>query len=186
MTTDAQLFGVYVPRPGTCEGVQHEPHYAEALAGKPQSPERATEHSFDLRLFHSATERINLLSRFQLAIQENYRNNPFHNFRHCFCVSQMMYGMIHLCNLQVTHTFQVTGCVCACHGCHSTESYAMRQCASNGRISSRSAHFVPNLSLKCQLSTFLSFMSFQGEADSHRHGDSDDSRRVSRPGPPWL
>uniref|UniRef100_A0A4W5PHB6 Phosphodiesterase n=1 Tax=Hucho hucho TaxID=62062 RepID=A0A4W5PHB6_9TELE len=31
---------------------------------------------------------------------ENYRNNPFHNFRHCFCVSQMMYGMIHLCNLQ--------------------------------------------------------------------------------------
>ncbi|KAM7413313.1 hypothetical protein PAMA_020617 [Pampus argenteus] len=37
----------------------------------------------------------------ELAIQENYRNNPFHNFRHCFCVSQMMYGMIHLCNLQV-------------------------------------------------------------------------------------
>lgn len=38
---------------------------------------------------------------FQLAIQENYRSNPFHNFRHCFCVSQMMYGMINLCNLQV-------------------------------------------------------------------------------------
>ncbi|CAF97496.1 unnamed protein product, partial [Tetraodon nigroviridis] len=41
------------------------------------------------------------LKRWLLAIQENYRNNPFHNFRHCFCVSQMMYGMIHLCNLQV-------------------------------------------------------------------------------------
>uniref|UniRef100_A0A3Q1C0A6 Phosphodiesterase n=1 Tax=Amphiprion ocellaris TaxID=80972 RepID=A0A3Q1C0A6_AMPOC len=40
------------------------------------------------------------LKRWLLAIQENYRNNPFHNFRHCFCVSQMMYGMIHLCNLQ--------------------------------------------------------------------------------------
>lgn len=37
----------------------------------------------------------------QLAIQENYRSNPFHNFRHCFCVSQMMYGVIHLANLQV-------------------------------------------------------------------------------------
>ncbi|TRY92096.1 hypothetical protein DNTS_022018, partial [Danionella cerebrum] len=37
-----------------------------------------------------------------LAIQENYRDNPFHNFRHCFCVSQMMYGMIHLCGLQVS------------------------------------------------------------------------------------
>ncbi|KAG9282015.1 high affinity cGMP-specific 3',5'-cyclic phosphodiesterase 9A-like isoform X1 [Astyanax mexicanus] len=40
------------------------------------------------------------LKRWLLAIQENYRDNPFHNFRHCFCVSQMMYGMIHLCNLQ--------------------------------------------------------------------------------------
>uniref|UniRef100_A0A8C7W6D7 Phosphodiesterase n=1 Tax=Oncorhynchus mykiss TaxID=8022 RepID=A0A8C7W6D7_ONCMY len=40
------------------------------------------------------------LKRWLLGIQENYRNNPFHNFRHCFCVSQMMYGMIHLCNLQ--------------------------------------------------------------------------------------
>ncbi|KAA0701969.1 High affinity cGMP-specific 3',5'-cyclic phosphodiesterase 9A [Triplophysa tibetana] len=38
------------------------------------------------------------LKRWLLAIQENYRTNPFHNFRHCFCVSQMMYGMIHLCN----------------------------------------------------------------------------------------
>uniref|UniRef100_A0A8C1ADB2 PDEase domain-containing protein n=1 Tax=Cyprinus carpio carpio TaxID=630221 RepID=A0A8C1ADB2_CYPCA len=41
------------------------------------------------------------LKRWLLAIQENYRDNPFHNFRHCFCVSQMMYGMIHLCNLQI-------------------------------------------------------------------------------------
>ncbi|CAB1316671.1 unnamed protein product [Coregonus sp. 'balchen'] len=45
------------------------------------------------------------LKRWLLGIQENYRNNPFHNFRHCFCVSQMMYGMIHLCNLQINaHT----------------------------------------------------------------------------------
>ncbi|XP_012590418.1 PREDICTED: high affinity cGMP-specific 3',5'-cyclic phosphodiesterase 9A, partial [Condylura cristata] len=36
----------------------------------------------------------------QLCVQENYRNNPFHNFRHCFCVAQMMYSMICLCGLQ--------------------------------------------------------------------------------------
>ncbi|XP_076866764.1 high affinity cGMP-specific 3',5'-cyclic phosphodiesterase 9A isoform X2 [Brachyhypopomus gauderio] len=40
------------------------------------------------------------VKRWLLAIQENYRDNPFHNFRHCFCVSQMMYGMLHLCNLK--------------------------------------------------------------------------------------
>lgn len=26
----------------------------------------------------------------QMCIQANYRNNPFHNFRHCFCVTQMV------------------------------------------------------------------------------------------------
>ncbi|XP_072324999.1 high affinity cGMP-specific 3',5'-cyclic phosphodiesterase 9A-like isoform X2 [Scyliorhinus torazame] len=40
------------------------------------------------------------LKRWLLCIQENYRDNPFHNFRHCFCVTQMMHGMIHLCNLK--------------------------------------------------------------------------------------
>lgn len=40
------------------------------------------------------------LRRWLVAVQKNYRDNPFHNFRHCFCVTQMMYGMIHLCHLQ--------------------------------------------------------------------------------------
>ncbi|EDV25625.1 High affinity cGMP-specific 3',5'-cyclic phosphodiesterase 9A [Trichoplax sp. H2] len=39
------------------------------------------------------------LRRWLLCVQENYRNNPFHNFRHCFCVTQMMYGMIYACQL---------------------------------------------------------------------------------------
>lgn len=30
------------------------------------------------------------LKRWLLCVQSNYRNNPFHNFRHCFCVAQMM------------------------------------------------------------------------------------------------
>uniref|UniRef100_A0A8D2LHB6 High affinity cGMP-specific 3',5'-cyclic phosphodiesterase 9A n=1 Tax=Varanus komodoensis TaxID=61221 RepID=A0A8D2LHB6_VARKO len=40
------------------------------------------------------------LKRWLLCIHDNYRSNPFHNFRHCFCVTQMMYSMISLCNLQ--------------------------------------------------------------------------------------
>lgn len=40
----------------------------------------------------------------KLCIHDNYKNNPFHNFRHCFCVTQMMYSMICLCSLQVTST----------------------------------------------------------------------------------
>lgn len=34
-------------------------------------------------------------------MHDNYRSNPFHNFRHCFCVTQMMYSMVWLCGLQV-------------------------------------------------------------------------------------
>lgn len=41
------------------------------------------------------------LSSPQLCVHDNYRNNPFHNFRHCFCVTQMMYSMTWLCGLQV-------------------------------------------------------------------------------------
>ncbi|XP_072900817.1 high affinity cGMP-specific 3',5'-cyclic phosphodiesterase 9A isoform X3 [Hemitrygon akajei] len=40
------------------------------------------------------------LKRWLLCVHENYRNNPFHNFRHCFCVTQMMYSIIELCQLQ--------------------------------------------------------------------------------------
>uniref|UniRef100_A0A8D3CQW9 Phosphodiesterase 9A n=1 Tax=Scophthalmus maximus TaxID=52904 RepID=A0A8D3CQW9_SCOMX len=41
------------------------------------------------------------LKRWLLSIHDNYKNNPFHNFRHCFCVTQMMYSMICLCSLQI-------------------------------------------------------------------------------------
>jgi hypothetical protein len=37
---------------------------------------------------------------FQKAVQDNYRDNPFHNFRHCFSVAQMMYVMIHELKLE--------------------------------------------------------------------------------------
>uniref|UniRef100_A0A672SXF3 Phosphodiesterase n=1 Tax=Sinocyclocheilus grahami TaxID=75366 RepID=A0A672SXF3_SINGR len=58
------------------------------------------------------------LKRWLLAIQENYRDNPFHNFRHCFCVSQMMYGMIHLCNLQERLTMTDMCILMTAAACH--------------------------------------------------------------------
>ena len=30
----------------------------------------------------------------QVSVQNAYRDNPFHNFRHCFCVSQMLFVML--------------------------------------------------------------------------------------------
>jgi len=51
-------------------------------------------------------------------VQENYRNNPFHNFRHCFCVTQMMYGFVHLCELWNKLSREDLGILltaCVCH-----------------------------------------------------------------------
>ncbi|XP_078391567.1 high affinity cGMP-specific 3',5'-cyclic phosphodiesterase 9A-like [Cetorhinus maximus] len=54
----------------------------------------------DLGLVQEFNINAITLKRWLLCIQENYRDNPFHNLRHCFCVTQMMHGMIHLCNLK--------------------------------------------------------------------------------------
>ncbi|CAI9532856.1 unnamed protein product [Staurois parvus] len=58
------------------------------------------------------------LKRWLLCIQENYRSNPFHNFRHCFCVTQMMYGMIHLCQLQERMPLLQLGVLMTAAVCH--------------------------------------------------------------------
>ncbi|XP_069805228.1 high affinity cGMP-specific 3',5'-cyclic phosphodiesterase 9A-like isoform X2 [Dendropsophus ebraccatus] len=58
------------------------------------------------------------LKRWLLCIQENYRTNPFHNFRHCFCVTQMMYGMIHLCELQDQMSLVELGVLMTAAVCH--------------------------------------------------------------------
>uniref|UniRef100_G3TVR8 Phosphodiesterase n=1 Tax=Loxodonta africana TaxID=9785 RepID=G3TVR8_LOXAF len=59
------------------------------------------EHMYhDLGLVRDFSISPVTLKRWLLCVQDNYRNNPFHNFRHCFCVTQMMYSMVWLCGLQ--------------------------------------------------------------------------------------
>ncbi|KAI1885454.1 hypothetical protein AGOR_G00220370 [Albula goreensis] len=63
------------------------------------------EHMYhDLGLVKDFSINPITLKRWLLCIHDNYRNNPFHNFRHCFCVTQMMYSMIYLCSLQEKFT----------------------------------------------------------------------------------
>ncbi|XP_006156420.1 high affinity cGMP-specific 3',5'-cyclic phosphodiesterase 9A isoform X1 [Tupaia chinensis] len=59
------------------------------------------EHMYhDLGLVRDFSINPITLKRWLLCVHDNYRNNPFHNFRHCFCVTQMMYSMVWLCGLQ--------------------------------------------------------------------------------------
>ncbi|KAJ8012580.1 hypothetical protein DPEC_G00044340 [Dallia pectoralis] len=41
-----------------------------------------------------------VLQQFLYEVYKRYNNIPFHNFKHCFCVTQMMFGLIWLTNLK--------------------------------------------------------------------------------------
>jgi len=72
---------------------------------------------YELGLVEELQIHPSTLKRFLLRVQENYRNNPFHNFRHSFCVTQMMYVLIHGCRLPDVLSKRdlcvlLTACVC--------------------------------------------------------------------------
>ncbi|KNE55815.1 hypothetical protein AMAG_01685 [Allomyces macrogynus ATCC 38327] len=58
------------------------------------------EHMFtELGLVDKFKMELPTLKRFLCVVKDNYNHNPFHNFRHCFCVTQMFYGMLHEADL---------------------------------------------------------------------------------------
>lgn len=50
----------------------------------------------DLNLIEKFSIEIPILQNFLFEVFRNYNATPFHNFRHAFCVTQMMYGLIWL------------------------------------------------------------------------------------------
>ncbi|KAF0309972.1 High affinity cGMP-specific 3',5'-cyclic phosphodiesterase 9A [Amphibalanus amphitrite] len=55
----------------------------------------------DLDLTGRFSVELDTLRRFLLRVFENYNVVPFHNFRHGFCVTQMMYSLVWACDLMV-------------------------------------------------------------------------------------
>ncbi|XP_065655313.1 high affinity cGMP-specific 3',5'-cyclic phosphodiesterase 9A isoform X3 [Hydra vulgaris] len=54
----------------------------------------------DLGLVETFHIDMSTLQQFIFAVYKHYNLVPYHNFRHCFCVTQMMYGMICLSEVQ--------------------------------------------------------------------------------------
>ncbi|XP_072326751.1 high affinity cGMP-specific 3',5'-cyclic phosphodiesterase 9A isoform X2 [Scyliorhinus torazame] len=54
----------------------------------------------DLDFMSKFNIEIEVLQQFLFEVYRHYNNIPFHNFKHCFCVTQMMYGLIWLTDLQ--------------------------------------------------------------------------------------
>ncbi|KTF87642.1 hypothetical protein cypCar_00020340 [Cyprinus carpio] len=54
----------------------------------------------DLDFISTFNIELDVLQQFLYEVYRRYNNIPFHNFKHCFCVTQMMYGLIWLIDLR--------------------------------------------------------------------------------------
>ncbi|XP_056119207.1 high affinity cGMP-specific 3',5'-cyclic phosphodiesterase 9A [Rhinichthys klamathensis goyatoka] len=54
----------------------------------------------DLDFISTFNIELDVLQQFLYEVYRRYNNIPFHNFKHCFCVTQMMYGLIWLTDLK--------------------------------------------------------------------------------------
>lgn len=76
-------------------------------------------HMFrDLNILEDLDINPELMEQYLLAVQATYRDNPFHNFRHAFCVTQMMYGLLNLLKLVDVFTSEELFCLLTATLCH--------------------------------------------------------------------
>ncbi|XP_059489350.1 high affinity cGMP-specific 3',5'-cyclic phosphodiesterase 9A [Neocloeon triangulifer] len=71
----------------------------------------------DLGLMSTFALDLSTLRAFLFQVYENYNDVPFHNFRHSFCVAQMMYALIWAAGLQkrmgdLETLMLITSCIC--------------------------------------------------------------------------
>ncbi|XP_074180927.1 high affinity cGMP-specific 3',5'-cyclic phosphodiesterase 9A isoform X5 [Rhinolophus sinicus] len=96
---DVPTYPKYLLSPETIEALR-KPTF-DVWLWEPNEMLSCLEHMYhDLGLVRDFGMNPVTLKRWLLCVHDNYRHNPFHNFRHCFCVTQMMYSMIWLCGLQ--------------------------------------------------------------------------------------
>nr|KAF6478290.1 phosphodiesterase 9A [Molossus molossus] len=100
---DVPTYPKYLLSPETIEALR-KPTF-DVWLWEPNEMLSCLEHMYhDLGLVRDFSINPITLKRWLLCVHDNYRANPFHNFRHCFCVAQMMYSVIWLCRLQEKFT----------------------------------------------------------------------------------
>lgn len=72
----------------------------------------------DLDILSSMDICHEAMEQFILAVKSTYRNNPFHNFRHAFCVVQMLYGLLYLLEMSDAFSKQELFCMLTAALCH--------------------------------------------------------------------
>nr|CAB3264743.1 high affinity cGMP-specific 3',5'-cyclic phosphodiesterase 9A [Phallusia mammillata] len=61
------------------------------------------------------------LRMFLLGVRERYQDNPYHNFKHCFCVTQMAYSMVCKLRLRGSVSVDYLGALLTAAVCHDVD-----------------------------------------------------------------
>lgn len=96
---DVPAYPKYLLSPETVDALR-KPAF-DVWLWEPNEMLSCLEHMYqDLGLVRDFSIHPVTLRRWLMCVQDNYRQNSFHNFRHCFCVTQMMYSLVYVCGLQ--------------------------------------------------------------------------------------
>jgi len=76
---------------------------------------------YDLKIVNHWRIQGVTLRLFLVRIREHYRNNPYHNFQHCFCVVQMTYSIIKQLKLDVKLNVDDIGALLTAALCHDVD-----------------------------------------------------------------
>ncbi|XP_069616465.1 high affinity cGMP-specific 3',5'-cyclic phosphodiesterase 9A isoform X2 [Ranitomeya imitator] len=118
------------------------------------------------------------LQQFLHRIQDHYRQNPFHNFRHGFCVTQMMYSMIYLCRLQELLSPEDVVTLMVAALCHDVDhpglnnNYQVNACT---ELASRYQNKSPLENHHCAIT--MEILSHE-QCNIFRHMDPEETRKI--------
>ncbi|XP_077149633.1 high affinity cGMP-specific 3',5'-cyclic phosphodiesterase 9A isoform X1 [Ranitomeya variabilis] len=118
------------------------------------------------------------LQQFLHSLQDHYRQNPFHNFRHGFCVTQMMYSMIYLCRLQELLSPEDVVTLMVAALCHDVDhpglnnNYQVNACT---ELASRYQNKSPLENHHCAIT--MEILSHE-QCNIFRHMDPEETRKI--------
>ncbi|CAH2218524.1 high affinity cGMP-specific 3, 5 -cyclic phosphodiesterase 9A isoform X3 [Pelobates cultripes] len=125
--------------------------------------------------FHLSRKPITIVKR---CVQNNYRDNPFHNFRHGFCVTQMMYCVIWACGLQGCLTAADTVSLMVASLCHDLDHPGLNNAYQVNACTELASRFQNKSPLENHHWAVTSQILSQPQSNIFLHADTEDVQQI--------
>ncbi|XP_063301614.1 high affinity cGMP-specific 3',5'-cyclic phosphodiesterase 9A-like isoform X2 [Pelobates fuscus] len=146
---------------------------------KPDQMLTYLEHMFyELDLVTQFKMEPEILKYFLRCVQNNYRDNPFHNFRHGFCVTQMMYCVIWACELQGCLTAADTVSLMVASLCHDLDHPGLNNAYQVNACTELASRFQNKSPLENHHWAVTSQILSQPQSNILLHADTEDVQQI--------